>query len=368
MSRFARKQKGLKQWLTPVLVVGVVALVGAYTLHVSHAQTTTGKLPAPKHIWWGSWVVAGQKLPNPTAKNGTVTYASDHFAALQQQEQLIGRKFDVDHAYFGFGQLGDIDKAMSVVNTDEAAGRHPLISFSAHKDSAHGQWAKIASGAYDQSFLAPLATALKTKVPQDKTIWFSWQHEPSTPQQGGTPAEYVAAWRHIHDYLQGHGVKNLRYTLILTAANYRNDYNGSKSQWKASALFPGNQYVDVLGSDGYNWDCTNGRGCSPGSWTSFASVFNASEKFAESKNLPWWVTEVGVAEAGWSGANNNGNMKAKWFQGMLSTAKTMPNLHAVVYFQGGLGNPGNVLHYNIGSSQAALDAYRAVGHDNFFNQ
>jgi hypothetical protein len=53
---------------------------------------------------------------------------------------------------------------------------------------------------------------------------------------------------------------------------------------------------------------------------------------------------------------------------MLSTAKTMPNLHAVVYFQGGVGNPGNVLHYNIGSSQAALDAYKAVGHDDFFNQ
>jgi hypothetical protein len=361
-----KSKKSFSQWLVPSLVVVAVAAVGAYTLHLSSAQD---KLPAPKHIWWGSWVRPGTTLSNPTIKGGKITYAGEHFAALQQQEALIGRKFDVDHAYFGFGQTDDIAKAMTLVNTDESAGRHPLISFSAHKKgSAEGQWAKIASGAYDKSFLLPLATALKTKVPQDKTIWFAWQHEPSTPQQGGTPAQFVAAWRHVHDYLQAQGVKNLRYTLILTAQNFRNDYNGSNSPWKASALFPGTQYVDVLGSDGYNWDCTNGRPCSPGAWTSFASVFGATEKFAESKNLPWWATEVGVAEAGWSGANNNGNMKAQWLQGMLSTAKTMPNLHAIVYYQGGVGNPGNIAHYNIGSSQAALNAYKAVGHDDFFNQ
>ena len=51
--------------------------------------------------------------------------------------------------------------------------------------------------------------------------------------------------------------------------------------------------------------------------------------------------------------------KANWFRNLAATVKTWPNLKAVTYFQ--------AFGWHFDSSTAAIDAYRTIGADPYFN-
>ena len=66
--------------------------------------------------------------------------------------------------------------------------------------------------------------------------WYSWS---------GNPAAYVAAWRHLHDTFVERGATNVQWDWVANADDAPTT-NTMESYW------PGAEYVDVLGLDGYN--------------------------------------------------------------------------------------------------------------------
>ncbi len=80
--------------------------------------------------------------------------------------------------------------------------------------------------------------------------WYPWS-------VGSTPAEYVLAWHHVHDIFSN---KSLDATHLqwIWSVNY-----GDVGSYKAEEYWVGDNYVDWLGIDGYNWGGSQ-------SWSSWA--------------------------------------------------------------------------------------------------
>jgi hypothetical protein len=145
--------------------------------------------------------------------------------------------------------------------------------------------------------------------------WFAW----SEGVNGNQPGEYVAAWRHVHDIFTQVGATNATWVWC------PNVDPESKLQDLAS-LYPGDEYVDWTGLDGYNWGTNPAR---PDRWRSFDSLFKASydrivETIAPTK--PLIVSEVGSSEYGGS--------KAEWIADALKSARTnYPQMRGLLWFE-----------------------------------
>jgi mannan endo-1,4-beta-mannosidase len=70
--------------------------------------------------------------------------------------------------------------------------------------------------------------------------WYPWGMQ---DLNGNTPAQYVAAWRHVHDIFTQVGATNVIWIWSPNVA-----YPGSSP---LAALYPGDQYVDWVGLSGY---------------------------------------------------------------------------------------------------------------------
>jgi beta-mannanase len=165
--------------------------------------------------------------------------------------------------------------------------------------------------------------------------WFEW----SEGVNGNGTGEYVAAWRHVHDIFTAAGATNASWVWCPYVDP------GHKMQSLAS-LYPGDEYVDWTGLDGYNWG-TNPS--SPKGWKTFDQLFAATyseitESIAPSK--PLVISEVGSSEYGGS--------KAAWIQEALQSASTnYPKLRGLIWFD----NYADGMDWPIETSSGATSAF-----------
>jgi hypothetical protein len=176
---------------------------------------------------------------------------------LAEQSQL-GRKLAIVRVYYMIGQKFNtpkIDKAM-------AAGTTVLASLDV--PHSHGiTYASIAAGRQDSQIRAWLTEAEQEAVDHNvPAVYVAFEHEANNPPNHvlGTPAQFQAAWRHIHSlaaraHLDAATGGRLRWALILMHMAY---FPASqRPKWSlragfASDYFPGAANVDVIAADGYN--------------------------------------------------------------------------------------------------------------------
>ncbi len=145
--------------------------------------------------------------------------------------------------------------------------------------------------------------------------WFPW----SEGVNGNQPGEFVAAWRHVHDIFTAVGATNATWVWCPNV-----DPTGKLQD--LAPLYPGDDYVDWTGLDGYNWG-TNPA--SPDRWRSFDQLFDSTydqivETIAPSK--PLVIGEIGSTEYGGS--------KADWIGEALSRLPTnYPKLRGLLWFE-----------------------------------
>lgn len=146
--------------------------------------------------------------------------------------------------------------------------------------------------------------------PEMNGNWSTWQPTPDGGKRdGGTAAEFVAAWRYLVSFFHDRGVRNLKFVFNVDASN-------GPSNTPVRSIWPGSAYVDVLGIDGFNWGGSD--------WRSFEEVF--APMYATltrlEPNLPVWIAEFGSAP---------GRARPSWLADMMTT-RAFPRLQAVVYF------------------------------------
>ncbi len=142
--------------------------------------------------------------------------------------------------------------------------------------------------------------------------WFPWSEGVNGNQSG----EYVAAWRHVHDIFTAVGADNVSW---VWCPNVDPDH---KLQSGLTENYPGDEYVDWTGLDGYNW------GPSKGGWTSFSDLYSTTYREITETIAPGKPLMIGEM-----GATENGGSKASWISEALAEIPTaFPSIRAMLWF------------------------------------
>ncbi len=105
------------------------------------------------------------------------------------------------------------------------------------------------------------------------TVYIAYNHEPESHESWsrGTGAQYAAAYRNLRAVWASQGVTNARYVFATTAYGFaRHD------QYAAALYYPGDDVIDYIAADGYNWGNCRGDG---GGWVELAQVIEAQRQF-----------------------------------------------------------------------------------------
>jgi mannan endo-1,4-beta-mannosidase len=199
----------------------------------------------------------------------------------------------------------DDDFAASEARKIYQYGALPIIRWEPFKQGLPD----IASGRFDD-YLTDFATSVKkTNVPIALTVahemnggWYPWG------TQKNKPADFVAAWRHVHDVFQKAGATNVIWTWTPNVVNYLR-----KAPLKS--FYPGDKYVDWLGIDGY----FTHKGAK-----TFASLFGATlTEFQKISTKPVLIVETG---------SEPGSMRAQAVKDLFTSITAEENIVGFVYF------------------------------------
>ncbi len=177
--------------------------------------------------------------------------------------------------------------------------------------------------------------------------WYPWCGEAN----GNTPAQYVAAWRHIHDIFTEEGATNVTWVWSIN--------HESVPPTKANsfaAYYPGSAYVDWTAVSGYNWGSA-GLGTV---WRSFSFWYRAPLAFLDTLGKPICIAEIGCVEQG-------GN-KAAWLLDAYERIGADPRIKAVIYSDSVDHGVSSTQDWRIDTSAASLAAFRrAIAPDVFLS-
>jgi beta-mannanase len=148
--------------------------------------------------------------------------------------------------------------------------------------------------------------------------------------------DFINAWRHVVSRFQADGATNVGFWWC---PGEQADGGGRRAQINAS--YPGDQYVDWVGSDSYNGDTNTASSATRNGWTEFSWNFNYTLSGQPSMEQQWgpkkpfFVGETGSKydTAGVpSGHTVDRNRKKNWFINVASAAAQMPYLIGVDFF------------------------------------
>jgi beta-mannanase len=168
--------------------------------------------------------------------------------------------------------------------------------------------------------------------------WYSW----GRGVNGNTAADFVRAWRHMHDIFVAAGATNVKW---VWSPNVR--YG---PEYPLADLYPGSSYVDWVALDGYNWGSDPHLG-SP-AWQTFGDIFGATyQEITQSvaPGKPMMIAETASTEHG-------GDKPAWILKTFLTDVPKYPAVRAVIWFNQADG-PSD---FRINSSSSSLVAFRQV--------
>jgi len=175
---------------------------------------------------------------------------------------------------------------------------------------------QLLTGKYDQ-YIAEFANKLKT-INKDVFLRFSHEMNGDWYPWAGVKIgkeKYIAIHRHVKDIFNKEGVTNVKWIFSVNWEDVPKENN------YFALYYPGNQYVDYIGIDGYNWGNTQKWS----KWISFNDIFyKRYNEIVQNFNKPVIISEFGCAPSG-------GN-KALWIKEALNNIKDMKSIKAFILF------------------------------------
>ncbi len=316
---------GVKGRLVTVCAISALALLASLATNSAPGDAAT---PLRSHIRLGAWV-------KPMVADPQV---------LTDLETTVGRPFDIASYFYGFGDWFPTD-----IERGFAAGgkRDVLISW----DMGDTRFTDWTQGRHDDYLrtIGRLASAYPYALyvrpwPEMNGDWQTFMPTASGDRpNGGTPAQFREAWKHVVDTVRAAGGSNIKWVFNPYAATYEGTAD-------VRQLWPGAGYVDVLGIDGYNW------GGGPAPWQSFNTIFGPMYSILTSLDpgLPVWICEFASREP----SVNDGAAilpaasKGQWINEAF-TSTAFPRVSALVWF-----HEKKERDWRIDSSADSLAAFR----------
>ena len=192
-----------------------------------------------------------------------------------------------------------------------------------------------------------------------------FHHEPEARPNSvfGNNEDFKAAFRKLHNVFEAEGVDNAQFAWVMTdwafaVGDIRPDDPRVADRW-----YPGDDVVDFIGADPYNWN--NCRNTTTEPWRSLEEIIEPFVRWADRKpTKPLILGEFGSDEGG-------GTRKAEWLddaRSLFKNGKHKDRFAAVVYFHSDHaddGFPG--CEWFLDSSSNTLNASKRLAQDPFFH-
>jgi beta-mannanase len=257
-------------------------------------------------------------------------------------EKLIDRKWVIDHRFYSIEDWIGERTPWSIEQN-----KIPMITWEPHETLDD-----LIAGKHDEMIKAKARGARDLKA----EIFMRWGHEMNGdwyPWSGakngkGTvgPQKYIEAYRHVFRIFKQEGAHNVVWVWCPLVTNVPDE---PWNHW--SKYYPGDEYVDWIGFDAYNW----GTSSSCCRWMSFRELITPIYRDYAGKGKPLMIPEFSSAEKG-------GN-KAEWITTMHNELKTdFTEIRALVWF-----HINKETDWRIDSSPATLKAYKAMALDPYFD-
>jgi hypothetical protein len=295
-------------------------------LHFPGLQT----LPAAKHTpaipahgaYFGAWV-----------RQGAYTQAA-RVLALDMLQGALGRRLDIVHTYLTW--QGTFPKLSDQVMLGQ--GSLLLLSWTGTVSTV------VTSGAAD-GVIRQVAREIKSVR---KPMFLEWRWEMDRPNLRsvvGTPAQFIAAWKHVRAVFAQQHVRNVAWVWCPTA-------KGFAAGGDAPAYYPGDAEVDWVCADAYP---------GPGPYRSFYDVTRPFLSWASHHRKPVMIGEYGVP------ASYGPLRRAQWLRGAAQTVRADPQIKALVYFDSNPAGatPAHGLALDYGTPP--MQAFREIANSPYFN-
>ena len=280
----------MRKWLlatAALAVLGLTALLVLPLLLIS-ALSSSASVPCPVSLVPSVGVFLGANA-----------------ADLTTVQSQAGQQLGLDRTY---SQWGDQLPSTQMLS-DQSAGRLPALSVKPLGVSLQA----VADGSQDEAIKRQAAGIKAYGTP----VLLTFDHEPE--QDGAAAAApFVAAWRHYVQVFRGEAVTNVSWTLILESSTL--------SAGAGDAWYPGDDVVNWIGADGYNWA---GDPEHPGAaWTSFTDIFGAFVSWAGPHGKPLLIGEFASGDD-----PNDPTRKPQWIAQAAQQIKAWPQVKALAWFE-----------------------------------
>ena len=310
----ARTSPSLRRlWGSIIGVSLLVAVIGAFAV----AAVGSDAVPPVTVDGMGTSTIAQPKvapsdfLPDRGAWVGMTSWPRDDDwsrAGIQRRwndiEDGVGETLDIGHAYHRWNEEPLITWREE---WNVEMGRLSLVSWS------QTPVGPVVDGEWDTYIVQQADLVAEFGEP----ILIRWFWEMDGRQRravADNPESWIAAWRHIVGIFRDRDVANAEFVWCPNAWAFD---NGDGAQW-----YPGDDWVDWICADGYNW----APGRERASWDSFTRVFRSFYRWAEPRGKPIIIAETGAQE-------REAGEKARWIASIPDELESsFPAIDAVVWF------------------------------------
>ena len=250
----------------------------------------------------------------------------------QTLEPTLGRKLAVVHKYIPWTFAAWPQQIAPIINS----GHIVLLSWSAAKTTTA---ASIAAGRQD-AVIRSAATNMKALGGRILLRpFFEFDQPVGHPRYIGSALQVVAAWKRTYSIFHSVGATNVRFVWSPMAFDFKRGV--------AQKFWPGSDFVDWVGPDGYNF---------PGSgFRDWDTIFGAANQFAVAQGKPMMIPETA------SPANDP--RTPGWIIDGGEWIQSHPNVKSVNYFDS-ISPKG--YDFRVTRNAKTLAAYRAWGRLPYF--
>ncbi len=204
-------------------------------------------------------------------------------AIVAQVEESIGVPFDVIRVFRRWdAPLLDDDLTALI----DGGHRLHLSLRPVRADGSPIAWIDLATAQPGQPLYSELETRLAEVAAMPAGTYFTMSHEPESKEGkvNGDASAFKAMWQRVATLLEEQGGEDIVMVWTMTGGAFSDD--------RAQAWYPGDDVVDVVGTDSYNWFTCQGT---ERRWYELEQLLSQPLDFARAHGKPLAVPEFASA-------------------------------------------------------------------------
>jgi len=306
-------------------------------------------------------VLASPAVPSGAASTSMVwgatirnTAAQTQLQAVQSFQTKVGRTLRATRDFLNWDSPFPTAYELGL----QAQGTTIVLSVATRThNGTRVPWASIAAAKPGSALYVQMQSWANRIIAFGAPIWVTMQHEPEAASKVslGSQADYIAAWRNWVSVFRAQGATNARFMFITTAFGYLVKPTDRRY---APAFYPGDDVVDGIAVDAYNWFNCPRHANVP--WQSLQQLISGQLSFSLAHpNQELWVTEFGSIED-----PANPTRRAQWIADAQALFQTAPysRYRGIMYF-----DLKQACDWRVETSAPALTAFATMGQDLYYS-